>query len=135
MRQAALLFVISIALCCSKQKINTPEYPKSNKAEVEVKASPRLFLDIFNKTTVFVTITIKNPGEEYYCASHEIDWESMDEGNGSRDESDCPPYDPSMAKETITYYEHHEYSPGHHVMKVRLFKGNKVLHSENIALN
>src|SRR5258706_3698992 len=118
-RRFALFFAISLTLYgCSKQRVNIPEHPKSNKPVVEVRVSPKFFVESYTKTRVYLTITIQNPGEEFYCPGYQIAWEGVQDADGSLHESDCPPYDPSAPNEPIRIYESHQYFSGHHLIKV-----------------
>jgi len=100
------------------------------KPKVELKVNPQfamLGIGPHATATVHFRLSVKDGGDEnYYCPRIEWEWE---DGTIGTEESDCPPF------ETATKDDHDRvwsktrefWEPGNHVVKVKLYKGTKLV--------
>jgi hypothetical protein len=103
----------------------------AGKPEVELKPSRRMAMLPAGPypTSVVFTLTVKDAGDEqFYCPR--IEWEWEDETR-STEESDCPPFEEATAADHVRRWtKSRDYRrPGTHKVRVRLYKGDKVVKS------
>jgi hypothetical protein len=99
------------------------------KPEIELKAMPSMvILPVGGRAaTVRFRLTIKDGGQEdYYCPRVEWEWE---DDTRSDEESDCPPFDQAdkTDHEKVLRRSRQFWEPGRHVIKARLYKGDRVV--------
>lgn len=102
----------------------------ANKPKVELKANPQLaVLGIGPRSaaTVRFRLSVKDGGnEDYYCPRIEWEWE---DDTRATEESDCPPFDQAQPPDHEKSWTKSRqfWEPGNHTVKVRLYKGDKLI--------
>jgi hypothetical protein len=100
------------------------------KPKVELKANPSfamLGIGPRASATVRFRLTVKDGGDEnFYCPR--IEWEWEDETKAT-EESDCPPFESAQKEDhERTWTKSHQFwEPGNHVIRARLYKGDKLI--------
>ena len=77
--------------------------------------------------TVRFRLSVKDGGDEnYYCPRVEWEWE---DGTKGTEESDCPAFEAAEKQdhERIWNKSHQFWEPGNHVIKVKVYKGSKLI--------
>ncbi len=104
--------------------------PPAGKPKVELKPNPQMaMLSIGPRAsaTIRFRLSVKDGGDEdYYCPRLEWEWE---DGTNSVEESDCPPFEAAQATDhERTWTRSHVFrEPGEHTIKVRLYKGDRLV--------
>jgi len=104
----------------------------SSKVKVELKATPQfamLSVGPHATATVRFRLSVKDGGDEnYYCPRLEWEWEDQ---TTSSEESDCPAFESAQKEdhEKVWTKSRTFWEPGQHIIKVRLFKGDRVIRS------
>lgn len=102
----------------------------ATKPKVELKASPQLAMLSLGPSasaTIRFRLSVKDGGDEdYYCPRLEWEWE---DGTISTEESDCPPFETAQLQDhERSWTKSHQFrDPGQHTVKVRLYKGDRVI--------
>ena len=102
----------------------------SAKPKVEIKVNPPFaMLGIGAHATAMVRfrLSVKDGGDEdYYCPRIEWEWEDGTKGN---EESDCPTCETDAKEdhERVGNKSRECWDPGSHVVKVKLYKGTKLV--------
>jgi len=102
----------------------------SAKPKVELKANPQFaMLGVGPRAfaTIRFRLSVKDGGDEnYYCPRIEWEWE---DDTIATEESDCPPFE-SAEKEDHerTWTKSRQFwEPGNHLIKAKLYKGDKLI--------
>ena len=117
---ATLALVLLLAAPASK-----PAKPK-----VDFKVSPPMaMLGVGPRSSVTVTfrLSIKSGGnEDFYCPRLEWEWQ---DATMSTEESDCPPFDQAKQSDHDRTWSRSRqfWEPGQHTIKVRLYKGERLI--------
>lgn len=102
----------------------------ANRPQVDLKPSPQLaVLGIGPRAsaTVRFRLSVKDAGnEDYYCPRVEWEWE---DGTRATEESDCPAFDRAQKQDHEKSWtkSHQFWEPGNHTVKVRLYKGDRLI--------
>jgi hypothetical protein len=102
----------------------------AEKPKVELKPSPQitsLGIGPRASATVRFRLSVKDAGnEDYYCPK--VEWEWEDETRATED-SDCPPFDKAQKQDHEKSWtkSHQFWEPGNHVIRVRLYKGDRLI--------
>lgn len=102
----------------------------ANKPQVDLKPSPSMaMLGIGPRSSVTVRfrLSVKDAGnEDYYCPRLEWEWE---DGTRATEESDCPAFDQAQKQDHEKSWtkSHQFWEPGNHTVKVRLYKGDRLI--------
>ena len=116
-----IVFVLAAFLAADKP---------ASKPKAELKASPQfamLSVGPSASATIRFRLTVKDGGDEdYYCPRLEWEWE--DETN-STEESDCPPFEAAQPQDhERSWTKSHQFrEPGEHTIRVRLYKGDRLI--------
>jgi hypothetical protein len=103
---------------------------EQTKPKVELKATPQFAaLGIGPRAfaTVRFRLSVKDGGDEnYYCPRLEWWWE---DDTKATEESDCPPFEtaPKEDHERSWTRSRQFWEPGSHVIRVRLYKGDRLI--------
>jgi hypothetical protein len=102
----------------------------SAKPKVELKANPPFaMLGVGSRAsaTVRFRLSVKDGGDEnYYCPRLEWEWE---DDTKATEESDCPPFESAQKEDhERTWIKSRQFwEPGSHVVKVKLYKGDRLI--------
>jgi hypothetical protein len=102
----------------------------ATKPKVELKANPQfamLSVGPSASATIRFRLSVKDGGDEdYYCPRLEWEWEDL---TTSSEESDCPPFaDAQPQDHERSWTKSHQFrEPGEHTIRVRLYKGERVI--------
>jgi hypothetical protein len=102
----------------------------ANKPQVELKPSPQmavLGVGPRSSATVRFRLSVKDAGnEDYYCPKVEWEWE---DGTRATEEADCPAFDQAQPPDHAKSWtkSHQFWEPGDHTVKVRLYKGDRLV--------
>jgi hypothetical protein len=100
------------------------------KPKVELKVNPAfamLGVGPRASATVRFRLSVKDGGDEnYYCPRIEWEWE---DGTKGTEESDCPAFELAQKEDhERTWNKSHQFwEPGNHVVKVRMYKGDRLI--------
>lgn len=100
------------------------------KPKVELKVNPQFaMLGIGPRAfaTVHFRLSVKDAGvEDYYCPRIEWEW---DDGTKGTEESDCPPFATAQKEDHERSWNKSRqfWEPGNHVVKVRMYKGDRLI--------
>src|SRR5262245_33900489 len=103
---------------------------KPSKPKVDLKVSPPMaMLGVGPRSSATVTfrLSIKDGGkEELYCPRLEWEWE---DATLSTEESDCPPFEQAQPRDHERTWSRSRqfWEPGQHTIKVRLYKGDRLV--------
>lgn len=102
----------------------------ADKPQVELKPSPQMaFLSVGPRAsaTIRFRLSVKDGGDEsYYCPRVEWEWEDQ---TSSTEESDCPAFEAAQPSDhERSWTRSHQFrEPGSHTIKVRLYKGDRMI--------
>jgi hypothetical protein len=100
------------------------------KPKIELKANPQfamLGVGPRNFATVRFRLLVKDGGDEnLYCPRLEWEWE---DDTRATEESDCPPFETATKEdhERVWSRSRQFWEPGNHVIRVRLYKGDRLV--------
>lgn len=100
------------------------------KPKVELKASPpfaMLGVGPRSSATIRFRLSVKDGGDEnYYCPRLEWEWE---DDTRATEESDCPAFESAQKEDhERTWIKSRQFwEPGSHVIKVKLYKGDRLI--------
>jgi hypothetical protein len=103
---------------------------KAEKPKVELKASPQianLGIGPRASATVRFRLSIKDAGnEDLYCPKLEWEWE---DDTRATEESDCVPFEQAQKSDHEKSWtkSHQFWEPGEHTIRVRLYKGDRLI--------
>jgi len=102
----------------------------AEKPKVELKANPRfatLGIGPRSAVTVMFRLSIKDAGnEDLYCPKLEWEWE---DDTRATEESDCVPFEQAQKPDHEKSWSksHQFWEPGEHTIRVRLYKGDRLI--------
>jgi len=100
------------------------------KPQIDLKATPAIaMLGVGSRSSVTVRfrLSIKDAGnEDLYCPRLEWEWE---DDTRASEEADCPPFAEAQKQDHEKSWtkSHQFWEPGNHTVKVRLYKGDRLI--------